>query len=908
MSSTADPSRYRSRVALATVTLLVSIASHALRETARDALFLGGLPAERLPWAYLAIAVGAVAVGMINRLLLERFSHRRLLVATLGAALLVDVLFWRITADPSPSALFGLYAWTGVLGTAITLQLWLHLADIFDVAESKRAFPLVAAGGLAGAVLGSVFAGTLLFAIDTRSLLLASAALLLVAAFVASALPPRAGARPSEEGEEGERRSAPLSETLRSSYLLRITLLAVCVSILATGVDFVFKHTVAATIPTAQLGSFFAWFNAGANTFALLFELVIASWALRHFGVTKTLAILPGSLLIAIESFVVFPGLVAALAQKFIDGTLRLSLHQASTEVLFQPLSSQARNAAKTAAESLGKRGGQALASIAILGAAGMSLDSRWIALGLLPAALLALVAIRGLRVEYVERFRERLSGFAEDARASLPVLDLHSLEALVSNLSSPDDAEVLGAIELLQRYGRTALISPLLLHHPSRRVVLRALQILQAEGHPHLGGILNRLLEHSEAEVRAAALNALVASGSPTVPIERLFHSDPSATVRSTAVVALAARHERREEALEFLRGLLEGSTPEERIAVVRALPRLPHSVASEIARDVTEDGDSSEAKALAQALSHEPSLDADWIPTLIALLARREARPAARAALLRRGDGALHALERALRDPETDPAVRRHLPRTIHRFGSAKAAEILVGNLERADPVVGYKILRGLGRLRADDPELELPEAELEQEAGRSLDRAIEMLAFRVAYYLWADRHGVPVGDGALLGRALMDEEARSLERVFRALHILDPKAEFGAIFEALRTPGESAHAEGLERIQHLVGDGLREGLLAMIGPKRAAVKLHDATRSHGSSVARDLADALASDGGDAAESVPTALEGAIEAVLARLLADADPILSELARYHCSAEESGGEPVSPARRSARA
>jgi hypothetical protein len=44
------------------VTLLGTLAGHTLLETARDALFLARLPPSQLPWAYLAIAVLAVAI------------------------------------------------------------------------------------------------------------------------------------------------------------------------------------------------------------------------------------------------------------------------------------------------------------------------------------------------------------------------------------------------------------------------------------------------------------------------------------------------------------------------------------------------------------------------------------------------------------------------------------------------------------------------------------------------------------------------------------------------------------------------------------------------------------------------------------------------------------------------------
>jgi ATP:ADP antiporter, AAA family len=169
--------RERLRVPLATATLFLLIAGHAVRETARDALFLTDLPATRLPWAYLAIAFGALMLGVANRHLLARFSHRRLLLYTLCFAALVDTAFWGFGEAGSHLDLFALYAWTGLVGTAVSLQLWLHLADSFTVTEAKRTFPWITAGGLAGAVVGSLLARALLEVLDTRSLLLATAAL-----------------------------------------------------------------------------------------------------------------------------------------------------------------------------------------------------------------------------------------------------------------------------------------------------------------------------------------------------------------------------------------------------------------------------------------------------------------------------------------------------------------------------------------------------------------------------------------------------------------------------------------------------------------------------------------------------------------------------------------------------------
>ena len=53
----------RRGAASAFATLLGMLAGHSMLETARDALFLARLPPSQLPWAYLAIAVLAVALS-----------------------------------------------------------------------------------------------------------------------------------------------------------------------------------------------------------------------------------------------------------------------------------------------------------------------------------------------------------------------------------------------------------------------------------------------------------------------------------------------------------------------------------------------------------------------------------------------------------------------------------------------------------------------------------------------------------------------------------------------------------------------------------------------------------------------------------------------------------------------------
>ncbi|HKE14794.1 MAG TPA: hypothetical protein VKB80_08030, partial [Kofleriaceae bacterium] len=77
-------------------------------ETARDTLFLTHLPAQQLPWVYLAIAVLAVAAARLNYRALERFSRRATLALTLFVSGTITALFW-LWSDGSIASIYAFY-------------------------------------------------------------------------------------------------------------------------------------------------------------------------------------------------------------------------------------------------------------------------------------------------------------------------------------------------------------------------------------------------------------------------------------------------------------------------------------------------------------------------------------------------------------------------------------------------------------------------------------------------------------------------------------------------------------------------------------------------------------------------------------------------------------------------------
>ncbi|NUQ78415.1 MAG: hypothetical protein HUU21_33210, partial [Polyangiaceae bacterium] len=129
------------------------IAAHTLLETARDALFLEKLPARRLPIVYVILAVLAFAVSAATARFVDRFGRKKALLFSLVTSAVGTAAIY--SQAPSREVVFGLYLWSGLLGTVLATQFWILAGDLFTVAQGKRLFGVIGAGGVAGAIAGA---------------------------------------------------------------------------------------------------------------------------------------------------------------------------------------------------------------------------------------------------------------------------------------------------------------------------------------------------------------------------------------------------------------------------------------------------------------------------------------------------------------------------------------------------------------------------------------------------------------------------------------------------------------------------------------------------------------------------------------------------------------------------------
>jgi AAA family ATP:ADP antiporter len=793
------------RVGLAPAFVLFSIlVAHAVLETARDALFLARLGPQHLASAYLAMAGCAVAAVLIVRGLGVRDPRGMLIRFLVCAAAGTAVLAAAITS--SGSAVFVFYVWTGFIITLVVPSFWAAIDRISRVAEAKRVFGMIGAGGVLGAMTGSAIAGLLGRAIAAQHLVTVGAIAFALATVVAAALVPRLSL---DDPPVRPPRAEALSYRSRRYVALLLAVGLVSTTALTLG-DLTFKRVLAERLAVDNLATAFGAIYTGLNALGLAIQLLVTPRLLARRGVGVTLTVLPAIIIATALGFTLTGAMVAVIALKLGDGGLRHSLHRVSSEILYLPVPTAVRDGGKLVADAIGQRGGQAVAALIALMLASLGATARITGAVTVLIGVGWLLAIARARRAYVAQFRDTLQAGEIQRDVALPQLDADSLGLLSELLSSPNEVEALAALDLLARRARVPVHA---FDHPSDAVVHRALALLDGELPPELGDVLGRLRAHANPELRAAAL---AASTRAEFDRELLEHAldDRDPQVRAAALVGLAARDGDTPAMVEGIGALAAGST-EERLALVKAIGFSPTVQFRPVLYNVLAHGELPVIRQVLHVLAHNPALAE--LDRVLGLLEDPRLRADVRRVFIAVGRPGLDRLIRALDDPQTSPNLRRHLPRTISRFHSEAAAAALVTRLSR-EPDGGseFKILRALGRMRADQPGLLIERAPVRDYVVRAVADAARYATFGDQLAMFDDRAS-PMGQ--LIGELLTEKRRTAIERAFRGLGILHPRAGLRSVHDALMRGDEVRRSAAREIVEAVVGSELRPALLAVV-----------------------------------------------------------------------------------------
>lgn len=794
------------RAVLAPAVLLFGImVAHALLETARDALFLARLGPQHLASAYLAIAgVAMLAVTAVRRWGGVRDPRRMLLTFLSGAV--VGTTLLAIAIPLFPALVFVLYVWTGLVATLVVPSFWTLIDRNLRVSEAKRAFAVIGAGGVMGAMVGSAIATLLGRAVPAHHLVSAGAI-----AFAASAVATMLLAQRTCPDDLPAMRHRVEVLSRRSRRYVRLLIgVGLISTITLTLADLTFKRVLAERFAAAELATTFGAIYTALNMIGLVIQLAVTPRLLARWGVGSALTVLPILLVATASGFALTGALVAIIALKLSDGGLRHSLNRVASEILFLPVPAIVRDGSKPIADALSQRGGQALAALAWFVLLALGAPSQLLGFVVAAVALAWLLAIRVARHAYVAQFRDTLQAGDITRDVRVPALDGDSLALLAESLASPDEIEALAALELMARGGR---LPALVLYHPRQSVVRRALGLLESEFRPDVARVLTHLIEHSDPKIRAAALIAASRTGGSHAQLEAAARAtDPD--VRAAALVGLADDPDSQQLVTDGLTALLAGSTAD-RVALAHAIGYAPHERFRRMLYELLASRDPAVMREVLRVLARTPTLaDPD---RLLPLLEDPHVRGDVRRVFTAIGPRGLDRLISALDDPRTPIGVRRHLPRTISRFRSRVAAAALVARLLREpDGTTEFKILRALGRMRVNDPALPVDPEVVREYVRRSIADAVRYTTFLDRL---ATEPGTPSPGAELLRELLGEKRGWGIEHAFRGLGILYPQGNLRSVHDAITSSSESRRSAAREILESIVPVELRPPLFALL-----------------------------------------------------------------------------------------
>jgi AAA family ATP:ADP antiporter len=836
----------------------LAMTSHNILKPVTKSKFIDQLGSDNLPYVLMA---SSVLIGVLMHVYSDasrRVPRQYVIPITQSIFVGLLVLFWGLLRTDAAWVTVALYFLGQVLGVLLISQFWTLANDVYDARQAKRLFGLIGGGACLGGALGASVTAITVQEFGSNNLLLVSAATLAICVGIVLRIGrlPHAGPHLESFDERGVGgREAIL--LLKQSPHLRI--LAAVVGFAAIGAAMVDQQLNMAAEATRSDGDAIAALLAQVTVYlsiaGFVVQVALTSRIHRSFGIAVALLLLPIGLG-ASATFILITGALQAVAgARVLDTTLRYSLDKTTREVLFLPLPADLRFRAKPFVDVTMDRFAKAAAAVLILALIhprGLGLDWRQLSYAsLFVTGAWVAVALKAWR-EYLRAFRASIvSRDIAPAAIRSEVADAATVEALVEELSSPDERAVLYAIDLLEALDRRKLVTPLLLQHQSARVRAKALRVMTAAGSSiaaRWGPTIERMVQDEDVDVRAAALHALAGlSHEDAAVLLRRHLDDAEPRVAVTAAIALAnsgmpADIDSAEIALLRIVSDARDTSASAREEAATALGRIEHPRFRPLLVPLLHDPDVDVVRKAIKSARALGASDGLFVPALLSLLGHRALKAQAREALVGYGEAIVPVLAHALADKLEQLWIRRHVPATLALIGTSGAMDALVAALGEPDGFLRYKAITAIEKLRRESPSISCPRSTLEAAVLRETSRYYNGLTLQNNLL----RHALDGAD-SLLGRALEDKLQRSIDRIYRLIGLLYQVEDVAAARYTIEQGERRRRAAAVEYLDNLLGGAVRRRVMPILDDTPLADKVRYANgvlRSR----PRDLEDTLA------------------------------------------------------------
>ena len=713
------------------------------------ALFLNKFEIDQLPYLYVLIAVvgGVLAYGYTKIAVGSSLEVAVNWATAISIGCLLAI--WWLLRFNFNWMLYVFNIWVSLFSIVMVSQAWLVAANVFDTREAKRLYGLLGLSAVAGAAFGGEFTAQLARVLESRDLLLATAAMVLLGyGFIRIvAAQKNVNLRAAHAGGEGEEFSfGDIITGIRRHRHLQVIMAIITITfVVDVMVEFQFSAMAKSAFTdkkelTAFLGSFYGLY-LNLATFAMQFFLT--SLIVRYMGVGGTLQIMPVVIGIASCITILVPRLGVASALRLSEAATRYSFNRTGMELLYLPLPTELKNRTKAFVDIFMDRFGRGLGAMVLMGyIALVEKDPKHPNLtrvaGLILVISICWILLSGrVSREYLATIRRRLESRRLDFdEARIAIAGGETIGLLEKTLNDGSPRQAAYALRLLAgipQYDIAPHANALALRD-NEECRTAAFQVATAARY---GGVVEparRALESpGEPREQQAALEYLIAV-SPDTPIDnawiRSAASDPASWRRTLAAYAIGLKGPS-----PVLRHLLDDKDPAVASAACRSAGRLGDRI---------------------------------YLEPMIQRLADHAVRGAAIESLAMYGARVCGSLADVLGDPKAPAAVRRQIPRVLRLIPDARSVDVLIANLAVPNVALRTAVIKALNRLRASAPELALPPGPIQEQIRQEI-----VGCFRLHAQAAPLREGArPRSATGLLVRTLDDYFTESQERVFRLL----------------------------------------------------------------------------------------------------------------------------------------
>jgi AAA family ATP:ADP antiporter len=411
---------------LLTLDVFLLLTAYYLLKTVREPLILA-VPGGAELKSYSAAGQALLLVGVVRAYAWLAKRYGRLLLLTITSLFFASnlVVFFFLDRLQVPLGV-PFYLWVGCFSLTVIAQFWSFATDVYTPEQGKRLFAIVGVGSSLGAIFGAEIAGKLFVPLGTSWMMLLAGAVILVCTGLIRIIDARESARAKLAEEAPE---APVGGTggftliMRDRYLLLIAVLALLLNWVNSTGEYVLDRTLLADanqriadgtaggLAVKQIiGVFKANYFFWVNTIGAVLQLFFVSRVFKFLGLRAALLVMPIIAFGGYTTMAFFPLLYLVKAAKIAENGIDYSLQNTAKQMLYLPLSREAKYNAKAAIDTVFVRAGDVMSAVVVWAGSRLAFGTRTFAMvnmGLI-GVWLALVWTIG------KRFHQRTAEAAE--------------------------------------------------------------------------------------------------------------------------------------------------------------------------------------------------------------------------------------------------------------------------------------------------------------------------------------------------------------------------------------------------------------------------------------------------------------------------------------------------------------